>query len=494
MIESGAARLGRRTVLKQLTAGALAASSLSGGPVFGAAPRKRSVLIRGGTIINAHGRQEADVLIVGETIEQIGPDLTPPTRTTRIIDARGLQLMPGGIDPHVHAMPGFVDDFESTSRAALAGGITTMGVMAFFNKGESLMHMLQRLSTDVRQQSMADVMLHPSLEGRPPTAQELPQLAEAGYTSLKLFSIDVDFHQAFPQYVEVLEASKKLGILPLLHCEDQNVNRAALKRLVSEGKTSIAYYEESRPVVGEELSTQHAAALCELTGCPIYIVHLSSARALRVCEAAQARGLPVYVEGRPIYLHHTSERYKGPDGPLYVSMPPIRSAADGEALWKGVAAGSIHTLGSDHAPYFKRDKLDPKHDITDPLAGSANLQEMLPVFYSEGVLKGRIGLERFVQVSSTHPAKLFGLYPRKGVIQAGSDADLNVWDPARKITMRAADAHSRVGFSIYEGWEATGAPRFTLRRGEFVCEEGRITAAPGSGVSLARDRWKPFEA
>lgn len=487
----------RRTLLRSLGASALAASTLGAGQAF--AQASRSVLIRGGLVVNAHGREEADVLIQGEKIVQVGKRLTPPDRRTRIIDARGLQVFPGAIDPHVHTdtsnllIPPFADDFETASKAALAGGITTIGVMAFNQEGETLSRMMERCAADVARQAIADVMLHPVL-GMPPQVDEMSHLASEGYTTLKIFSIDGDFDKEYPKYIQALEKARELGILPLLHCEDQKIMDAAQRHLISQGKRSLEFYEESRPVVAEVLSTQKAMMLCEVTGCPVYIVHLSSERALRVCEEAQARGLPVYVEGRPIYLHHTSKVYKSPDAPLFVSMPPIRAASDQEALWKGVIGGSIHTLGSDHAPYFKKDKLDPKHDIVDPLAGSRNLQEMLPVFYSEGVLKGRVSLERFVQLTSAHVAKLFGLYPRKGVVQAGADADIIVWDPARKTTMRHADSYSRVDFSIYDGWEVTGAPRFTLRRGEVVCENGRITAKPGSGQSLKRARWQAFQA
>jgi dihydropyrimidinase len=246
-------------------------------------------------------------------------------------------------------------------------------------------------------------------------------------------------------------------------------------------------------VLAEVLAVEKAIALCELADSPIYIVHLSSARALEICANARARGLPVHVETRPIYLHLTAQRYETADAPLYVGMPPLRSATDGEALWRALADGRIDTVGSDHAPWMRAQKLDPSHGIEDPVAGMSNLQVMLPMLYSEGVLKGRLSLERFVAITSTNAARLFGLLPHKGVLEAGSDADIAVWDPAQETTIRAGKGYTREDFSIYEGWKVTGSPRLTLRRGEIVCENGRVDAAPGTGRLLVRQRHTTHE-
>jgi dihydropyrimidinase len=261
-------------------------------------------------------------------------------------------------------------------------------------------------------------------------------------------------------------------------------------RMIAEGRGSLSHYPESRPVVTEMVATQRAVAMSEATGAPIYIVHLSSERALRVAEEAQARGLPIYVETRPIYLLLTQERYAEPNGSLYVGQPPLREKRDQNALWAGIAKGTIQVLGTDHLAYTREQKLDPTQTVANHRAGMSNLQEVRPMLYSEGVRTGRITLERFVAVTSTNAARLFGLYPRKGTIAVGADADLVLWDPNETRTIRDSDILSRSGFSIYAGWKVTGWPLITIRRGEVVYENGTVTGRAGSGQLIRRERWQ----
>lgn len=449
------------------------------------AATQQSTLIRGGLIVNATGQRTADILIQGEKIAAIDAKLSRFDSRTTVIDAAGLQIMPGGIDPHVHLSPPFADDFASGSRAAFAGGITTVGAMAFVDEGEPVDKMLARYARNVALSSGVDVVLHGGMNA-PPDLAALDCVAAAGQTTFKIFTMDGDFDRDYLCYAGLLRQARKLGLLPMFHCEDRQVLDAMLHELQAAGQTSIEHYEASRPVLAEVLAVQKVIALCELTQCPVYIVHLSSARGLQICVDAQRRGVPVYVETRPIYLHLTADKYRGADGPLYVGMPPLRSSADGKALWRGLADGSIHTIGSDHAPWSRREKLDPRHDIADPLAGMSNLQTMLPMLYSEGVLQGRLSPERFVQVTSTNAAKLFGLYPRKGVIEAGADADLNLWDSNATFTLSAAQAYSREDFSIYEGWEVKGGITKTFHRGELVCEAGKVHERASRGRLLER--------
>ena len=231
--------------------------------------------------------------------------------------------------------------------------------------------------------------------------------------------------------------------------------------------------------MAEVVATQRAVAMVEATGTPIYIVHVSSERALRVAEDAQRRGLPVYVETRPIYLHLTRDRLEGPTPGLYVSQPPLREQSDQDALWAGIASGSIHVVGSDHVAYTREQKLDPSQTVAQHRAGMSNLQVMLPMIYSAGVRSGQITLERFVQVTSTNPAKLFGLYPRKGTIAVGSDADLVVWDPEETRTIRDEDMFSSSRYSVHSGTVVTGWPTMTLRRGDVVYRDGEILGGGG---------------
>jgi dihydropyrimidinase len=279
-----------------------------------------------------------------------------------------------------------------------------------------------------------------------------------------------------------------LDILALVHCEDHAILSAAVRVLLAQGRGSLQYYAESRPVAAEVAATQRAVAMCEVSGAALYVVHLSCQRALRVCEAARARSLPIYVETRPLYLHFTRERYQDPDGPLYVGQPPLREVGDVAALWEALARGAIDTIATDHAPWTRQQKLDPSLNIARLRPGVNNLQVMLPMLYSEGVHKGKLSLERFVALTSTNAARLFGLYPKKGTIAVGSDADLVLWAPTETRQVEGSALFSRAGFSIYEGTEVTGWPRVTIRRGQVVFEGGRITARPGSGQLLPRGR------
>jgi dihydropyrimidinase len=461
----------------------------------------KSTVIRNGRIVTAEGQTEADIHIIGEKIAEIGPNLVLQRGDGREIDAQGLLVLPGGIDPHVHlTMPESVpaiyhwaDDFTSGSQAALAGGITTIGNMSTPDAGETPFATLERETRLVQQQAIADVMLHPLLI--PPiedTLSELPRLVAQGFTSLKVFMVMQEFDRHSSEYLIALKAAGEMGILTLIHCEDAAIISVTSQALLAEGRGSLRYYAESRPVVAEEVATQRAVAMCEATGAPIYVVHLSSERALRACEQGQARGLPVYVEGRPIFLYLTQERYLDPDGALYVVQPPLREAHDAAALWEALDGGPIHTIATDQASHTREQKLNPTLNVTDLCPGVNELQVMLPMLHSEGVLKGRISLERFVALSATNAARLFGLYPRKGTIAVGSDADLVLWDPAETRQIRRAELMSKAGFSIYEGLEVTGWPKITIRRGEVVYEEGRITAQPGTGQLLRRGPSQPL--
>jgi len=288
----------------------------------------------------------------------------------------------------------------------------------------------------------------------------------------------------------VLDAVRRAGdsgLLTLLHCEDHAIIADATARLVATGRGAVRYAAEAAPIVSEVVATQRAVAIAEATGAPVYIVHLSSARALAVCTEAQARGLPVYVETRPLYLHLTEERFAERDGPKYLGQPPLRRQADVDALWAGLRAGSIHTVCSDHAPWSLAAKLDPTLSVATARPGVENLQTLMPMLYSEGVRQGRLSLEQFIALTATNAAKLMGLYPRKGTIAVGSDADLVIFDPTCSRKVSAAMLKSRADYSVYEGWEVTGWPVMTLSRGEVVFEDDLVIGRPGRGLLLTRE-------
>ena len=452
-------------------------------------------LIRGGEVFTGGGLRSADIRVVGATIAEIGTGLAPRDADTREIDASGRLVLPGGIDPHVHLGGVRMDDYTSGSAAALAGGITTISNFGGVGTGETPAATVARAAAEVEARSIADVIFHPIVSD-PATAtiDTLSALADTGQTTIKVFMVRPTFDPNAPGFVTTMRAARATGVLMMMHCEDAAIVRMTAERMAAEGRGGLEHFADARPVAAEVAATQRAVAMAEATGAAIYIVHLSSERALRVAEEAQERGLPVYVETRPIYLHLTRERFDGPTPGLYIGQPPLREQSDLDALWDGIARGTIHVVATDHVAYTREQKLDPSQNVVQHRAGMSNLQVMLPMIYSEGVRDGRITLERFVEVTSANPARLFGLYPRKGTIAVGSDADLVLWDPQETRTIRDEDMFSGSGYSVHAGRVVTGWPTLTLRRGEIVYRGGEVLGEPGSGELVRRDRWRapPF--
>jgi len=449
------------------------------------------VVIRGGRL--AETGAVADLAIQDGRIVQIGGQIN----AARELDASGKLVLPGGVDAHVHLSsppgdrsttePAWVDDFTSGSAAAFAGGITSVGNMTFLGPGESPLDGLARETETVARQSMADVFLHPVLsEPDATTLEQIPRLLEAGCSSIKIFLPRPNFDAQLGDWTRAIERAGANGLISMLHCEDFALLGHALERLSAHGQRSLRFFPESRPPLAEVIATQRAVAIAEATGAPVDIVHLSCERALQVCAAAQARGVPVFVETRPLYLHLTQQVFESdPHCGLYVGQPPLRQPSDVEALWAGLRQGTVHTVCTDHAPWSRAAKLDPALDIWHLRPGVENLQLMLPMLYSEGVRRGRLSLRRWVEVLSTNAARLFGLYPRKGTLAVGSDADVVIFDPERTRTVDGSLLHSNADYSVYDGWQVSGWPAVVLRRGEVVYAEDRVLAAPGSGQVLA---------
>lgn len=452
------------------------------------------LVIRGGTVVTAGSSGECDLGVSGGKVAQLGG----PLRGRTEIDAAGALVLPGGIDMHVHlslpsppaaGVPAWVDDFSSGSRAAIAGGVTTVGNMTFPWQGQSLREALARDLSAAENSAAVDYVLHPVMTSPSPEAlAELPGLAAAGHTSLKLFMTMPEFESHIDEMISAVKIAGQNGMLTLLHCEDGALVRFAGEELLARGRGGLASWAPSRPAFAERAAVERAVAICEATGSPIYIVHLASAVALDSARRAQAGGLPVFVETRPVYLYLTSEVLEGPQGGRYIGSPPLREPGDVEAMWSGLADGSIHTLGSDHAPWSLDAKLDSSLDVTTARQGVADLETILPMLFSAGVLAGRLSLQRFVALTSTSPARLFGLYPRKGTIAVGSDADLVVLDPQLHRQIDGRSMQSRAGYSVYDGREVYGWPRFTVSRGEVVLQDGQVIAAAGRGQWLRRDR------
>jgi dihydropyrimidinase len=447
------------------------------------------LVLRGGTLVTAEGRQSADLGIKGETVAQIGGAMTG----RREIDARGALVLPGGVDPHVHLHvedvdPGDVmwaDDYTSGSQAALAGGITTVGNMAFALPWESLQDRVVAETAAIVREAIADVFFH--LAVTCPTDETAGQVAAcvaAGHRSMKFFMCMPSFEPSARHHAAIMKATGEAGGVTLIHCEDLPIIECCTAMLAHQHRTTLRAYAESRPPAAETIATERAIEMCRTTGCPTYIVHLSSARALDLCRQARAQGLPVFVETRPLYLFLTAERYHDSDGALYTAQPPLRGPADIEALWQGLVDGSIDAIGSDHAPWTRAHKIDPAQTVQTARPGVAELDTMLPLLFTEGVGKQRISVERFVALTATNPARIFGLYPQKGTIAVGSDADLAVWETSRRRLLSNDQLFSRAGHSVYAGREITAWPRTTVRRGQIVFDDGQVLAAAGSGRAV----------
>jgi dihydropyrimidinase len=341
-------------------------------------------------------------------------------------------------------------------------------------------------------EAAVDWFLHPVLPGLGDgTAAEIASLAADGHTSVKVFLTSPEYAPGTPGLADVLAAAGRAGSLTLLHCEDAAILERTGRELAGSGRGAMRHYPDARPVSAEVAAVGQAVDLARDTGAPVYIVHLSSAAALGRCQQARAAALPVYVETRPLYLHLTKERFAEPDAGKYVGAPPLRDQSDRDALWRGLAAGEVDTVCSDHAPWSLAAKLDPALDVTTARQGVADLETLMPMLFSEGVVTGRISLDRFVELTSGHAARLFGLHPRKGAIAIGSDADLALWDPGQRRVIDGARMHSRAGYSVYDGWTVQGWPRFVIRRGQVVLADGDCTARPGQGRWLRRGRTGP---
>ncbi len=473
---------------------------LFGSVASATAQQPPELVIRNGLVVTSVGRTETDLRIRNGVITEMGRSFTPGAGA-RVIDAKGMLVLPGGIDPHVHLTPtrtpttaNGADDYTSASRAALAGGKTT--ISNFINLPATgtvdLRATLDQATQLAKTQTIADVILHVTAANpNQLTPSDVAMLYDRGFT-LKIFMVRPDFDQNAAGFVKLIRSAGAAGLLTMLHCEDASIITTTQERMMAEGRGALKgqNFAESRPVVAEEIATQRAIGISEATGAPIYIVHISSERPMRIAEAAQARGLPVFTEVRFLYLHLTRERFDEPNGAIYTGQPPLRDKSDVNYLWSALAKGTVNVVDTDHVGYTREDKLDPSLDIINSRPAGNYLQTQLPLLYSEGVRTGRITLEQMVAVSSTNPAKLFGLYPRKGTIAVGSEADIAIWDPNLKRTVRDEDQLANAKFSIFSGWELTGWPIITIRRGEVVYQDGKILASAGSGQLVPRQHWQ----
>lgn len=456
------------------------------------------LIVRGGRVVTAGADGVADIAVRDGRVVALGARLDGSAAEE--VDARGRLVLPGGFDAHVHFTPvslpdrslAWADDYVTGTAAAAAGGVTSVGDIAFTDPGENLAAGLERIARAASRVATVDFLLHPVMvDPSPERIAEISELAAGGATSMKIFMHMAGFDQRLADYLAAMRAAGAADLLTLIHCEDRGVIDHCTHRLIEAGDTGLAHFPRTRPVASESAAVERAIAYAEATGAPIYIVHLSSRAALDAVGRARARGLPVYVETRPIYLHFTRERFDGPEPALYVGNPPLREDADVEALWSGLASGAVSTCCTDHAPWSRPDKLDRALDVAHTRPGMADLETLMPSLFSNGVRTGRISLQRFVEITSTNAARLFGVYPRKGTIAVGSDADLVVWDPELTRVVVPDELETAAKFSLFDGVELTGWPVLTLSRGTIVAERSRAIRRPGHGRRLTRHTTPP---
>jgi dihydropyrimidinase len=458
----------------------------------GASERVETV-IRGGLVATVEAQVEAEIGIDRGRISVIAERVDGE----RVIDASGCIVMPGAIDVHTHfdtALGDSVtaDDYQSGSRAAAFGGVTTFVNYAFQGEGESLRQAIDREAGKAAVKSYVDYSFHPVITRvDADVLAELESVRDSGFTSVKLFTAVPGFQLGDEDILAVLRRAAETGILVNVHAEDGAVIEHLTGVLLGDGKVDMDSLPKARPDLAEGLATDKIAIYGGLTSCPIYVVHLSSLPALEAVRRARARGAEIYVETRPLYLFLGEECYclPGREARKYVAWPPLRREADREALWAALARGEIQTYATDHTTWTLAQKTDPSLTFADVPGGVSNVESFVGMLYSAGVREGRISLSRLVEVTSTNPAKLFGLWPRKGTIAVGSDADLAIIDPGHRMRIASERMQSSSDFDPYEGYEAIGWPVKTIVRGRVVVEGGELLAERGGGELLRRSTY-----
>ena len=454
------------------------------------------LVIRGGTVATAADTMRCDVGIVDGKIVALGERLG---KGRSEIDAAGKLVLPGGVDAHCHLdqpMPPplkMADDFESGTRSAACGGTTTVIPFAAQEKGQSLRAAVEDYHRRAGDKALIDYAFHMIISD--PTDNvltvELPALIKSGYTSFKIYMTYDDLKLDDGQILDLLAVARAHGAMAMVHAENADCIAWLTRRLEAAGRTAPRFHADSRPMLVEREATHRAIALSELVDVPILIVHVSGREAVEQIRWAHSHGLRIYGETCPQYLFLTAESLQadGYHGAKCVCSPPPRDKANQQVIWDALVDGLFTVFSSDHAPFNYDDPQGkqpggrevPFHYIPNGIPG---LETRLPLLFSEGVQKGRLSLNRFVELTATNPAKLFGLYPRKGTIAIGADADIAIWDPEREVTISNAMLHHAVDYTPYEGMRIRGWPILTLSRGEIVWDGERPQGVPGRGRFL----------
>jgi dihydropyrimidinase len=457
---------------------------------------KRTV-IAGGTVVTASDTFVADVVIEGETITGLVAKGTGP-KDAQVVDAKGCYVIPGGIDVHTHLDMPFggtnsIDDFESGTVAAAFGGTTTIVDFAIQQKGGSMKQALDTWHGKAEGKAAIDYGFHMIATDVPPARlQEMADIVKEGVTSFKLFMaypgvLLLDDQSIFRAMLRAGE----IGATICMHAEHGLPIDVLVERALAEGHTAPIYHALTRPEAAEATGTERAIALAEMAKVPVYIVHLSAQRALERVMEARDRGLPAYAETCPQYLFLSDENLRGTktdpfEGAKYVCTPPLRPAHHHDHLWRGLANYDLQVVSTDHCPFcMKGQKELGKDSFAKIPNGMPGVETRLHLLY-EGVRDKRISLNRFVEITATAPAKIFGMYPKKGTIAVGADADLVVWDPEKRFELSHKNLHMKADYAAYEGKTVIGAPKTVLSRGDVVVDGTKLLAKTGRGKFIKR--------
>jgi dihydropyrimidinase len=459
-------------------------------------------LIKGGTVVTAVDTYPGDVLIEGEQISAIG--CTIPAEKHEVVDASDAYVFPGGIDPHTHLDMPFggtvtADDFETGTRGAAMGGTTTIVDFALHTRGDSLLNAITTWREKAAGKAVIDYAFHLTIaDGRDETMAEIPKMiGEQGVNSFKVFMaykhvLYVDDETIF----KTLQACRKAGGLVQVHAENGDVIEVITRQALAEGKTEPKWHALTRPVECEGEATHRAIRLAEIAGAPLYVVHVSSAMAADAISDGRKRGLPIYGETCPQYLVCDFSDYERPgfEGAKYVLSPPIREKWNQGVLLRKLKNGELQSFGSDHCSFnLCGQKELGKGDFSKIPNGAPTIEDRLSILYEVGVNAGVLGLNAFVALGSTNPAKLFGLFPRKGTIAVGSDADVVVWDPKKTRTITAKSHHMNVDNNVFEGMTVKGRPRYVFSRGTLVADGETFVGTKGAGKHVKSERFYPWQ-
>jgi dihydropyrimidinase len=454
-----------------------------------------SVLIKNGRIITAEQDYTADIYIERDKITSIGASITQTADT--VIDAKGKYVIPGGIDVHTHLDMPFggtqsSDDFETGTRAAAFGGTTTLIDFAIQSKGTKMRTALDTWWKKAEGKACADYGLHMIITDLPDAhIEDMNDMVREGVSSFKLF-------MAYPGVLMVddttiFKAMRKTaenGGLICMHAENGSAIDVLVQKAIADGKKAPIYHGLTRPTTAEAEAVNRAIALAEIAGVPVYIVHLSSNDALLRVAEARDRGLLAYAETCPQYLFLSIEDLGRPnfEGAKFVFTPPLREQWHQDKLWTGLKTNNLQIVSTDHCPFcFKEQKELGKDDFTKIPNGGPGVENRMHLMFDGGVNKKRISLNRWVEITSTTPAKMFGMYPRKGTIAIGSDADIVIWDPNKEHVISASTHHMRVDYSMFEGYKVKGNAETVLSRGDIIVDKGNWLGKAGRGRFIKRD-------